>query len=196
MDPKFYGRLWDETHEAWRSAKLYRSLANKHPMVAKWLADDARGSDPAVNPLHFLHRPRFRNPTRQRRLRIFNTLLWALKGEGFALALARDRDDTSITVGHGWHRTTFAISAEEVSPMRATSPLRKKLTGRMSCVIEARLPAGIESRWADEPGAALEKRIPNTLASIAVWAAQQDHRESSPNQARATTSPLRVWHNK
>ena len=22
MDPNFYGRLWDETHEAWRSAKL------------------------------------------------------------------------------------------------------------------------------------------------------------------------------
>jgi hypothetical protein len=175
MDPKLYDRLWDETHEAWRSAKLYRSLANKHPIVAKWLADDARGSDPAVNPLHFLHRPRFRSPTRQRRLRIFNTLLWALKGEGFALALARDRDDTSIAVGHGWHRTTFAISAEEVSPMRATSPSWTKLTGQLSCQIAARLPAGIESHWTDEQGAALETRIPNILASFAVWAEHQKH---------------------
>jgi len=85
MDPKFYDRLWDETHEAWWSAKLYRSLATKHPIVAKLLSDDARGSDPAVNPLYFLHRPKFRNPIRLRRLRILNTLLWALKGEGFAL---------------------------------------------------------------------------------------------------------------
>jgi len=175
MDPKFYDRLWDETHEAWRSAKLYRSLANKHPIVAKWLADDARGSDPAVNPLHFLYRPHFRHPTRQRRLRIFNTLLWALKGEGFAL----DRSDKNIAVDHGWHRTKFSIFEEGTAPVRATSPSWTKLTGRLSCRIEARLPTGIESRWADELGAALETRIPNILASFAVWAQHQERQAPS-----------------
>jgi hypothetical protein len=173
MDPEIYNQLWDETHERWRSAKLPRSLANKHPIVAKWLADDARGGDPALNPLHFLHRPNYRSPIRQRRLRIFNTLLWALRGKGFVLAIARDRDDTSIMVGHGRHRTNFTIFAEEVSPMGATWPLRKKLTGRLSCVIEARLPAGIAKRWADELDAPLETRIPDILASFAVWAEHQ-----------------------
>lgn len=179
MDPNTYDRLWDETREAWRSAKLYRSLANKHPIVAKWLAADARGSDPATNPLHFLHRSQFRGPTRQRRLRIFNTVLLALKEKGFGLFVARDREDTAITVGHGQHRTNFSISAETASPMGATSPLRKKLTGRLSCQIEAKLPGGIERRWADESGAALETRIPNILASFTVWAEQQS-RQAAP----------------
>jgi hypothetical protein len=156
MDPEIYNQLWDTAHERWCSAKLPRSLANKHPIVATWLADDARGGDPAVNPLHFLHRPHFRHPTRQRRLRIFNTLLWTLKGQGFALALERDRDESNIVVSHGGHRATLSISEETTAPMRATSPLRKKLTGRLSCQIEAKLPGGIERRWADEPGSALE----------------------------------------
>ena len=171
MDPEIYNRLWDEAHQAWRSAKLPRSLANKHPIVAKWLADDARGGDPAVNPLYFLHRPHFRHPTRRRRLRIFNTLLWTLEGEGFALALARVRDDSDIAVSRGGHRATLSISAEMTGPVRATSPSRTMLTGRLSCQIDAKLPGGIERRWADEPGAALETRIPNILASFAVWAA-------------------------
>jgi hypothetical protein len=167
MDPEIYNRLWDETHERWCLTKLPRSLANKHPIVAKWLADDARGGDPAVNPLHFLHRPHFRNRTRRRRLRIFNTLLWTLKGEGFALSI--DRDD--IVVRHGSYRAKLSISAEMTGPVRATSPSRTNLTGRLSCQIDARLPGGIERRWADESGAALETRIPNILASFAVWAA-------------------------
>ena len=173
MDPEIYDRLWDETHQRWRSAKLYRSLANKHPIVVKWLADDARGGDPSVNPLHFLHRPHFRHPTRQRRLRIFNTLLWALKGEGFALTLDRDRDDSNIVVRHGLQRAKLSISEEMTGPTRATSPSRTNLTGRLSCHIEAKLPGGIERRWADEPGAGLETQIPNILASFAVWAEYQ-----------------------
>lgn len=173
MDPQFYDRLWDTAYEAWRSAKLPRSLANKHPIVAKWLADDARGGDPAVNPLHFLHRPHFRSRTRLRRLRIFNTLMWALKGEGFALSI--DRDD--IVVRQGSHRAKLSISAEMTGPTRATSPSRLNLTGRLSCQIEAKLPGGIERRWSDEAGVALETRIPNILASFVVWATvlkQQD----------------------
>jgi hypothetical protein len=146
------------------------SLANKHPIVAKWLADDARGGDPAVNPLHFLHRPRFRSRTRQRQLRIFNTLLLTLEGEGFGLARARYRDDSNIAVSHRGHRATLSISAGMTGPVRATSPSRTNLTGRLSCQLEAKLPGGIEGRWADEPDAALETRIPNILASFAVWA--------------------------
>jgi hypothetical protein len=152
-------------------------------------ADDARGGDPAVNPLHFLHRPKYRSPIRQRQLRIFNTLLLALKGEGFTLALARDRDDTRIIVGLGRHRTTFVISAEDIPPMRATSPLRRKLTGRMSCHIEAKLPGGIERRWADESGAALETRIPNILASFAVWV---EHQKAQDKASRISHPPALV----
>jgi hypothetical protein len=48
-----------------------------------------------------------------------------------------------------------------------------EVTGRLSCQIEARLPAGIESHWADEMGAALETRIPNILAILAVWEEHQ-----------------------
>jgi hypothetical protein len=40
--PQLYDRLWDTACEAWHSTKLPRSLAG----------------DPAINPLHFLHRPR------------------------------------------------------------------------------------------------------------------------------------------
>jgi hypothetical protein len=179
MDPQFYDRLWDTAYEGWRSAKLPRSLANKHPIVAKWLADDARGGDPTVNPLHFLHRPHFRNRTSQRRLRIFNTLLLTLKGEGFALALDRVLDDSNIAVSHGGHRATLSISEEMTGPRRATSPSRTMLTGRLSCQIDAKFPGGIERRWADEPDAALETRIPNILASFAVWAEHQK-RQAEP----------------
>jgi hypothetical protein len=175
MDPNFYARLWDEAFEARLATAVRRSLGNKHPIVAKWLADDARKGDPAVNPLYFLHRPHFRNPTRQRRLRIFNTLLWALKGEGFAL----DRDDKNIFVGHGWHRTKFSILEGTERPQRATSPSWRKPTGQLSCQIEARLPAGIERHWADELGATLETRIPNILASFAVWAEHQERQAVS-----------------
>jgi hypothetical protein len=170
MDPQSYDSVWDAAYDVWRSAKLPRSLANKHPIVAQWLADDARGGDPALNPLHFLHRPRFRSLTRQRQLRIFNTLLLTLAGEGFSLALDRDRDESNIAVRHGGHRAKFSIFAETTEPMRATSPGRTKLTGRLSCQIDAKLPGGIERRWADESDAALETRIPNILASFAVWA--------------------------
>jgi hypothetical protein len=124
----------------------------------------------ALNPLHFLHRPRFRSRTRQRQLRIFNTLLLTLAGEGFSLALDRDRDDTNIAVSHGGHRAKLSISAELTGPIRATSPSRTNLTGRLSCQLQAKLPDGIERRWPDEPGAALETRIPNILASFTVWA--------------------------
>jgi hypothetical protein len=169
MDPQFYDRLWDEAYAAWRSAKLPRSLARKHPIVADWLADDARGGDPAINPLHFLHRPHFRHPTRLRQLRIFNTLLLTLEREGFRLALDRDRDVSNVAVGHRGHRATLSISAEMTGPTRATSLSRTNLTGCLICQLEAKLPGGIERRWADEPGAALETRIPNILASFAVW---------------------------
>jgi hypothetical protein len=170
MDPQFYERLWDTAYDSWRSTKLPRSLANKHPIVTTWLADDARGGDPALNPLYFLHRPRFRSLTRQRQLRIFNTLLLTLAGEGFVLALDRDRDESNIAVSYGGHRAKLSISTETTAPMRATSPGRTKLTGRLSCQLEAKLPGGIERRWADEPGAALETMIPNILASFTVWA--------------------------
>jgi len=173
MDPKAYKQIWDETFEARLSTTRYRSLGNKHPIIAKMLSDDARGTDPAVNPLHFLHRPKFRNPIRLRRLRILNTLLWALKGEGFALI--PDRDDSNIVVGHGCDRTKFMMSEEGTAPMRATTPGRTKLTGRLRCHIEAKLPTGIQRHWADELGDALETQIPNILASFAVWAEHQKH---------------------
>jgi hypothetical protein len=171
MDPKFYNRLWDKTYEARLETKLHRSLRNKHSIVVRWLSDDARGADPALNPLHFLYRPYFRSPVRQRRLRIFNTLLWALKDEGFAL----ERDEKDIIVGHGWYRTKFSILEATERPERATSPSWRKPTGELICQIEAKLPAGIERRWADEPGTVLETKIPNIFASFAVWALERKH---------------------
>jgi DNA-binding transcriptional LysR family regulator len=68
------------------------------------------------------------------------------------------------------HRAKLSISKEMTGPLRATSPSRTNLTGRLSCQLQAKLPDGIERRWADEPGAALETRIPNILASFSVWA--------------------------
>jgi hypothetical protein len=177
MDPKTYNRLWDVTYEARLDTKLHRSLRNKHPIVAKWLADDARKSDPAVNPLHFLHRPYFRSPTRQRRLRIFNTLLWALKGESFFL---EGLPDKNIVVGLGRHRTKFSIVEGTDPPQRATSDSWRKPNGHLSCQMDARLPKGIETNWEDEPGRPLETRIPHILASFAVWAAERSRQETSP----------------
>jgi hypothetical protein len=169
------GRSKNRRRRARAASRGYR----KHPIVAEWLADDARGGDPAINPLHFLHRPRFRHPTRQRRLRIFNTLLLTLEREGFVLALDRDRDDSNIAVGHRRHRASLSISAEMTGPTRVTSPSRTTLTGILICQIEAKIPGGIERRWADEPGAALETRIPNILASFAVWVEYQN-RQAPP----------------
>jgi hypothetical protein len=171
-----YDRLWDETRKEWRSAKAPRSLVHNHPIMAEWLADDARGFDPAFNPLYFRYRSRFRNPTSKRRLRLFNTLLLALKEERFALALGPDRDDTCIVVGTEFGRTCFSITADEV-PTIGTA-LRKKFTGRLRCHIDAKLPRGIEDRWADETGTPLEARLPNILASFAVWAEQERYRIS------------------
>jgi len=74
--------------------------------------------------------------------------------------------DSNIVVGHGCDRTKFMMSEEGTAPMRATTAGRTKLTGRLSCRIEAKLPAGIQRRWTDELGDALETRIPNILASF------------------------------
>jgi hypothetical protein len=161
----------------WRSAKMLRSSVHKHPIVVKWLADDARGFDPAFNPLYFRYRSRFRNPTMQRRLRLFNVLLLALKEEQFVVKLAPDRDHSCIVVGTEFSRTLFSITADEV-PTIGTA-LRKRYTGRLRCHIDAKLPRGIEDRWVDETGAPLEARLPNILASFTVWAEQERYRISS-----------------
>jgi hypothetical protein len=177
MSPPDYDSLWSETRKTWSSAKMPRHMVNKHPIVVKWLADDARGFDPPFNPLYFRYRSRFRNSTMQRRLRLFNTLLWALKEEKFVLKLALNRDHTCIVVGTEFSRTCFSITADEVPTMGTA--LRKKFTGRLRCHIEAKLPRDIEYRWADETGAPLEARIPNILASFTVWAEQERYRISS-----------------
>src|SRR6478672_1640903 len=104
MDPKVYGRLWDRTFEAY-DPDVLRTRRHKHPIVEKWLADDARGRNPELNPLFFRYKSQFRTSTQKRRLRIFNTLLWVLKSEGFTT----DPDGKNIIVGHGWHRTKFEI---------------------------------------------------------------------------------------
>lgn len=176
MSPPDYDGLWSETRKTWRSMKVPRHLVNKHPIVVKWLADDARGFDPICNPLYFRYRSRFRNLTMQRRLRLFNALLWALKEEQFVLKLAPDRDHTCIMVETDFGRTGFSITAEEVPTVGAAS--RKKLTGRLRCRIEAELPRDIEDRWADETGTPLEARLPNIVASFAVWAERELYRIS------------------
>jgi hypothetical protein len=168
MDPRFYERLWDKTVEAYDPTTL-RTRRQKHPIVEKWLADDARGSDPAVNPLHFLYKPYFRSSVRKRRLRIFNNLMWVLKSEGFPI----EADEKNIIVGHGWHRTKFSIFEGTDRPLRATSPTWRKPNGHLSCKIDAKLPDGIDREWQDETRAPLETRIPDILASFVVWAEQQ-----------------------
>ena len=40
MDPN-YGRLWDRTFEAY-DPNVLRTRRHKHPIVEKWLSDDAR----------------------------------------------------------------------------------------------------------------------------------------------------------
>jgi hypothetical protein len=170
MDPKIYDRLWDKTFEAY-DPDVLRTRRNKHPIVKKWLKEDARGHDPAANPLYFIYRPYFRSPVRRRGLRIFNTLLWTLKSEGFSL----DRHQKDVIVGHRWHRTKLSIIEGTDQPQRATSPTWRKPNGHLSCQIEARLPKGIEARWEDEPGRSLETRIPDIMASFAVWVLERKH---------------------
>jgi hypothetical protein len=170
MDPKVYDRLWDKTFDAY-DPNVLRTRRHKHPIVEKWLADDARGSDPAVNQLHFLYRPYFRSAVRRRRLRIFNTLMWVLKSEGFTL----EPDGKDIIVRHQWHRTKFSINEGTDRPQRATSPTWRKPNGHLSCKIDAKLPDGIEAEWEDEPRALLETRIPDILASFTVWALERKH---------------------
>jgi hypothetical protein len=65
---------------------------------------------------------------------------------------------------------TLAFEFRLEKPL-GTPIVLERSTGRLSCQIDAKLPGGIERRWADEPDAALETRIPNILASFAVWAA-------------------------
>jgi hypothetical protein len=174
MDPDIYNRLWDKTFEAYYSTDVLQTRRHKHPIIEKWLADDARKSDPAVNPLYFLHKPYFRTPVRKRRLRIFNTLLWALKGESFFL---EGLPDKNIVVGLGRHRTKFSIVEGTDRPQRATSDSWRKPNGHLSCRMDARLPKGIETNWEDEPDCPLETRIPHILASFAVWAAVAKQQE-------------------
>jgi hypothetical protein len=173
MDPLIYERLWDKTFDEYDPDAL-RTRRSNHPIVEQWLADDARGSDPAVNQLHFLYKPYFRRPVRRRRLRVFNTLLWTLKSEGYVL----EREDKHVIVRHGWHRTKFTIIEATQRPQRATSSNWTILTRQLVRQIEAKLPAGIENTWEDEPGHPLESRVPDILASFAVWALERKH--SSP----------------
>lgn len=74
--------------------------------------EGARNSDPAYNSLFFLCRPKFRNRTRLRRLRILNTLLLALHGERFFLNV--DDDRKNFFVLHGWERARVLIHEEIV----------------------------------------------------------------------------------
>jgi hypothetical protein len=170
MDPNIYYRLWDRTFEAYDSDVL-RTRRHRHPIIEKWLAEDARGCDPAVNPLYFRYKPYFRTSVRRRRLRIFNTLMWVLKSEGFTL----EPDGKDIIVGHRWHRTKFSIIEGTDRPQRATSPTWRKPNGHLSCKIAAKLPDGIETEWEDEPRVRLEDRIPDIMASFAVWVLERKH---------------------
>jgi hypothetical protein len=165
MYPTKYDRLWDEALEARRSAKLYRTLAVKHPIIKKWLAEEARHSDPAVNPLFFLHRPRWRIHTRMRRLRIFNALLWALEAEGFHLVHDNDR----VMVVIGGDRAHLWIVEETKGPVLPMKPDRAQLTGRLICHTDTKFIGGLKRQWEDEPGVTLESLMPNILATFAVW---------------------------
>jgi hypothetical protein len=168
MEHAELNRLWDEALDARRSTKLYRTLAVKHPIIKKWLAEEARHSDPAVNPLFFLHRPRWRVHTRMRRLRIINALLWALKAERFQLVLdTRDR----VMVLIGWDRAWLSIVEETIGPVLPMTPSRTNLTGRLICHMDAKMLGGIKRQWEDEPTVSLETQMPEILATFAVWAA-------------------------
>jgi hypothetical protein len=169
MDRAELNRLWDEAFAARRSTKLYQTLAVKHPIIKKWLAEEARHSDPAINPLYFLHRPRWRIHTRMRRLRIFNALLWALKAEGQYHHIVLDRDRVMVVIG--WDRAWLSIVEETIGPVLPMKPDRAKLTGRLICHLDAKMLGGLKRQWEDEPDAALETQMPNILATFAVWAA-------------------------
>jgi hypothetical protein len=166
MDSKEVKRLWEEAFEARRSKKFCRNLAVKHPMVKKWLKEEARLSDPVTNPLFFLYRPRWRNRTRMRRLRIFNALLWALEAEGFSFTAHGDRVLVGITDGDRAH---IWIVEETIGPVLPMRPDRAQLTGRLICHMDAKFLGGLKQKWEDEPGATLESQMPNILATFAAW---------------------------
>lgn len=173
MDPNVYDRLWDKTYAAFDPDAL-RTRRRNHPIVLKWLAEDARGKEPAQNPLFFRYKSSYRTAAQKRRLKIFNALMWALKSEGFELCA----DGNDIIVGHGCHRTKFKIIEGTDRPERAISVAWRKPNGHLSCSIEAKLPAGIERRWEDKPGGPLETRLPDIIASFTVWAEQQRRQTS------------------
>jgi hypothetical protein len=97
--------------------------------------------------------------------------MWVLKSEGFTL----EPDDKDIIVGHRWHRTRFSIIEGADQPQPATSPTWRKPNGHLSCKMDAKLPDGIETEWEDEPRTPLEERIPDIMASFAVWALERKH---------------------
>jgi hypothetical protein len=168
MDPRVYERLWDKIYEAY-DPNVLRTRRRNHPIIEKWISENEKRADRALNPLHFMHKSRFRTSTQKRRLRMFNTLMWVLKSEGFTL----EADEDNIIVGQSWHYTKFKIIEGTDRPARATSPTWRIPNGHLSCRIEARLPPGIEKDWEDEPGAPLETRIPDVIASFAVWALER-----------------------
>jgi hypothetical protein len=160
-----YERIWDRVYEAYDPNAL-RTRRQNHPIVVKWLADDSRGFDSAVNPLHFMHRPHFRNPVRRRRLRILNALIWVLNSEGFSLRA----DGKDLLVELRGHRTKFVMIEGTERPQRAVSETWRKLNGQLSCRIEAKLPDDVPREWADSPRVPLETIIPEIMASFVVWA--------------------------
>jgi hypothetical protein len=169
MERTALNQLWNEALEARRSTKLYRTLAVKHPIIKKWLAEEARHSDPEVNPLFFLHRPRWRIHTRMRRLRIFNALLWALKAESEHFHLFLDQDRVRVVIG--WDRAMLSIVEETIGPVLPMKPDRAQLTGRLICHMDAKMLGGLKRQWEDEPTVSLETQMPDILATFAVWAA-------------------------
>jgi hypothetical protein len=163
-----YERIWTRVYEA-HDPNALRTRRQNHPIVVKWLADDSQGFDPAVNPLHFIYRPHFRNPVRRRRLRILNALIWVLNSEGFSI-LADGKD---ILVTLRGYRTKFVMVEKTDRAQRSTSDTWRILNGQLGCHIEAKLPEGIDRSWADSPQVRLEARIPEILASFVVWAEHQ-----------------------
>jgi hypothetical protein len=168
MDSKEVQRLWADAFEAQRSKTFYRNLAVKHPIIKKWLKEDARLSDPATNPLFFLYRPRWRHKTRMRRLRILNALLWALKAEGFHFVV--DSNDRILVVVHDYRAHVWIVE-ETIGPVLPMTPSRANLTGRLICHMDAKFLNGLKRQWEDESGATLESQLPNILATFATWVA-------------------------
>lgn len=166
MDSKEVERLWEEAFEARRSKKFYRNLAVKHPIVKKWFKDEARRADPKENPLAFLYRPRWRNRTRMRRLRIINALLWALEDEGAHLKV--DSNDRILVVMNG-NSAHFWVVEETIGPVLPMSPDRAKYTGRLTCNVDAKPISRLKRQWEDEPGALLESQLPGIVSTFVAW---------------------------